>query len=309
MITLAYVHLNRKEELIRNINHHFQYVDRIVVSDGDSSDGSLEWLASEDARQKKVEYVVKKQYRLPYGNHTPDARNPYLQMLRPGRDDWLIVLDTDEFLEEEACQKLRHFSSRADRAGFDEVRFQARDIWTYETGEMTDNLAEYWKQDMFVKVVPNMSYTGHTHSGLYRPGAKGKWAKAQGQGGRFLHYRHEKTERNMWKNSTFLYWTTCGTAQNRTDSPDWLQFHDIMSRHGYEDWHEFHKAMIAGNLPKEITDWFVAHRNDENPEVCAYWIYYYLWLYPEENVEKLNCERHSRYTWDYVIRAREKKNA
>lgn len=306
-LVLCYVHLNRKNELIRNINHHYRYVDRIVVCDGDSSDGSLEWLDSEDARQKKVEYIVKKQYRLPYGNHTPEARNPYLSKVNP--DDWMLVLDSDESLEEEACQKLRHFISRAEQAGFDEIRYQSRDIWTYETGEVYDNLANYWKQDMLTKATANMTYTGHTHSGLYRPGALNRFAKAQGEGGRFLHYRHEKTEKNMWKNSTFLYWTTCGVAQNRTDDSDWLRFHEIVGGHGYEDWHDFNQAMEGGDLPQDMKDWFIEHRNDENPEKASYFLYYYIWLHPEENIQKLGSDRYDRYTWDYLTNAQEKRNA
>jgi hypothetical protein len=299
-LVLCYVNLNRKDELIRNIDHHYQYVDRIVVSDGDSTDGALEWLASSEACEKKVEYIVKKQCRFQYGDHTPEARNPYLSKVDSG--DWMLVLDTDEFLEEEACQKLRHFIKSAEAAGFDELRFQSRDIWTYETGEVYDNLANYWKQDMLVKATDNMTYTGHTHSGLYRLGAIGRFAKAQGAGGRFLHYCHEKTERRMWQNSTFLYWTTCGVAQNRTDSPDWLQFHEIMSKYGYKDWHVFNKVMEVGNLPSEITDWFVTHKDDENPEAASWFLYYYIWLHPEENTKKLGSDRYDRYTWNYVLK-------
>jgi glycosyltransferase involved in cell wall biosynthesis len=300
-ITHTLVHLNRLEELQKNIRHHAPYVDRVIVSDGDSTDGSLEWLRSDEAKSMNVEVVVEKQYRMPHGDHTPIARNPYLRMLDTG---WMLCTDTDEFVEEEACRKLHHFAERAEAAGYDEVRFQARDIWTYETGEMTDNLAEtYWKQDMFVKIVPNMSYVGHTHSGLSRPGT-GRWAKAQGQDGRFLHYRHEKSERMMIRNSSYLYWTTCGNAQNRTDSPVWIQFHEMMSKYGFEDWHEFNKAMEKGGLPDEIKDWMIDHRNADNPEEAAYFIYYFVWLHPAENIDKLNSERHSRYTWDYVLKCK-----
>lgn len=302
-VTMTLVHLNRLDELKRNIKHHSPYVDRIVVSDGESTDGSLEWLHSQEAKDLKVEVVVKKQVRLPYGEHTPLARNPYLNVLHPDRDNWMLCVDTDEFLEKEACEKLHHFAERAEAAGYDEVRFQARDIWTYETGEFSDNFADYWKQDMFVKVVPNMSYVGHTHSGLSRPGAAHRWAKAQGDGGKMLHYRHEKTERNMWKNSTFLYWTTCGVAQNRTDNPDWLQFHKIMSSHGYEDWHEFNRAMESGNLPQDMKNWFISHKDDENPEAAAWFIWYFIWLHPEENLSRLSSNKYERYTWDYVSKA------
>ena len=306
-IVLTMVQLNRKENLIRNIELQATFMDRIMISDGGSTDSSLEWL-KENASRYNIETVVKKQVRLQYGKHTPTARNPYLERLNPSKDKWMLCVDDDEFLEEEACQKLKHFASKAEELGFNEIRFQARDLWTYTTGETYDNLAEYWKQDMFVRIVSGMTYLGDTHSGLYRPGITPRFAKAQGTDGRFLHYRHEKTEERMWQNSTYLYWTTCGVAQNRTDDPSWKQFHELMSKHGYYDWHEFNKAMDKGNLPSEITDWFIDHKEDENPEALSYFIHYYIFKHPEENIQKISCERHNRYTCDYLTRAQEKKN-
>lgn len=301
-IVLTYVHLDRLGNLSRNILYHKDYVDKIVVCDGGSTDGTLDWISKLKSDGTNIEVVVHKQYHYQYGEHAPDARNPYLRYLNPG--DWMLCLDDDEYLEKEACRKLRYFAERAEQAGFDEIRFQARDIWTYETGEQSDSLADYWKQDMFVKVVPGMEYKGHTHAGLRRPGAIGKWAKAQGDGNRFLHYRHEKTERMMFRNSTFLYWASCRPAQNRTDDPKWLMFHEMMKRNGFFDWHDFHKTMESGNISDEIKEWMILNKEAENPEEAAYFIYYFVFLHPEENINKISCDRHNRYTWDYVLKTR-----
>jgi glycosyltransferase involved in cell wall biosynthesis len=301
-LTYCTVHLNRLNELQRNVRHYASHVDKMIVSDGGSTDGSIQWLQSEECRQYNLEVVIKKQTRLPYGNHTPDARNPYLKIA--GTTGWILVVDTDEYLEEEACEHLRYFATRAEQAGYDEVRFQAHDVWTYETGEVYDNLSNYWKQDMFVKAYPGMEYRGHTHSGLLRPGAVNSFAKAQSQGGKFLLYRHEKTERMMWRNSTFLYWTTSGVAQNRTDSADWHQFHDIMNSYNFEDWHDFIKVMEKGNIPEVLKDWFVAHKDDENPEAAAYFIYYFVFLHPHENITRISSDKYNRYTWDYTLNCR-----
>jgi glycosyltransferase involved in cell wall biosynthesis len=300
-ITLCAVHLDRLHELEKWLPYHASYVDRIIISDGGSRDGSLEWLQGEAQEKYGVETIVKKQYRMPYGDHTPEARNPYL--LQAGVDGWILVLDTDEYIEEEALPKLHAIAEKAEELGYDEARFQARDVWTYETGEVDDNLAEtYWKEHMFFKACQGMTYVGHTHSGVYRPGSTGSWVKTG------FHYRHEKSEKQMWKNSSFLYWTTCQPASNRTDDPTWLQFHEMVEKYGYQDWHEFNRYMEAGNIAQEIKDWFLVHKDHENPEICSYFLYYFLWLHPEENINKVSSEKYDRYTWDYLARAKIKKN-
>jgi len=148
-----------------------------------------------------------------------------------------------------------------------------------------------------------MHYVGHTHAGVYRPGAKNHWAKSG------YEYSHEKTERQMWKNSTFLYWTTCGVAQNRTDKQEmsedariWREFHDIVEKYGFKDWHDFDTYMQHGSIEQEIKDWFIAHKDADNPEEAAWFIWYFIFLHPEENIDKTSSVKYDRYTWDYAIK-------
>src|SRR3990167_4065231 len=176
-IGYALVTLNRRDELIKACQNVSPYVDMTFVCDGDSEDGTLEWLASQEANDLKIKSIIKKQVRLQYGNHTPEARQPYLDLTLANKMDWLYVSDTDEYLEEKGVQEIRQFTQWADATGYDGIGFQAWDYWTYEDGQVYDNVSNYWNSTMF-KVYPGMHYSGHTHSGIVRPTAKNRFWKS-----------------------------------------------------------------------------------------------------------------------------------
>ncbi len=293
-ITYCLVTLNRLEELQYACRRVCPYVDRTCIVDGDSSDGTLEWLQSDEAKALKIEYKVSKQYRFAIGNHTPTERNQYLEMA--GSDGWILVTDTDEFLEEEACKNLQSLIARAEAQGVDGLAFRAHDLWSYEDGQIYDNLTDHYEYSKgLFKAVPNMKYVGHTHSGLQRPGAANRWAKTK------YEYLHVKNERTIWRNSTYLWWTTAKIADNVINTPEWDSFHAVMRVHGHVDWHEFNKEMNKGNLPQAIKDWFIAHKEAENAEERAWFVWYFIFLHPEENINKLSNKDKQ---WDYVEQCR-----
>jgi glycosyltransferase involved in cell wall biosynthesis len=297
-ITYALVTLNRLEELQFACRRVSPWVDRTVIVDGGSEDGTLEWLASQEAKDLKIEFKVSKQYRYAYGNHTPKERNQYLEMA--GADGWILVTDTDEFLEEEACKNLRSLVERAEAQGIDGLMFRAHDLWSYEDGQVYDNLSSYYHHSMLFKAYPGMTYTGHTHSGIHRPGCKNRWAKTQYE---YLHVKHERT---MWRNDTYMWWTSAKVADNVTDTPEWLEFHELMRRHGHVDWHEFNKEVTKGNLPQDIKNWFIAKKDSENPQERAWFVHYFIFMHPEENVGQLSNRDKS---FDYVEQCRLKREA
>jgi hypothetical protein len=299
-ITLGMVVLNRKDEVIENLRRTCPYVDRTIIVDGGSEDGLQEWLFSDEARQLGVEPIVHKQVRMQYGNHTPTERNIYLNQMETGSGNWALVLDSDEFLEEEALKSLHSLAERAEKTGGNSICFQAHDIWTYADGRVYDNVAEYWHHSMFFKCVPGMTYQGHTHAGVHRPGIPYRAIKSP------LQYEHRKTELQMWKSSCYLWWTTSKTAQNVTTDPVWLAFHSMMKRHGYLDWHVFKKVMDKGTVADEIKQWFIDHRDDANPEAAAWFVHYFVNLHPEQNTNKLNSDTIYKVSWDYVLNERTK---
>lgn len=296
--TIAYcmVVLNRKNEMIRALEGVSPYVDKTFVLDGGSTDGTIEWLEGEEAKALNIEYQVSKQVRLQYGNHTPGERNKYLEMAKDY--DWILVTDSDEFLEQKACEKLYKMIDFAEQTNsIDGWCFRAHDITTYETGEVYDNVSDYYNP-MFFKCFPNQHYSGHTHSHIVRPGARNTWAKAD------FEYLHVKTEKKLWHSSTYLYWTTAEVAQNTTNDPTWLGFHEMMKKHGFEDWHEFNKVMLEGTVPPEIKNWFIEHKDAENPEERSWFVLYFIWLHPEQNIDKVGNRDKE---WDYVEQARRKR--
>ena len=296
-ITLCYVTLNRLEELQKNIRQTSSYVDRTIVIDGASEDGTIEWLRSEECSKLHVDFKVSKQVRLSTGNHTPKERNQYLEIA--GSDGWLLIMDTDEFLEEEACKNLQNIIKEATAHGADNIGFRAHDYYTYEDGQVYDHASNYWHHSMFLKAYPNMKYVGHTHSHIVRPGATNRHFKSN------YEYLHIKDERRMWQSSTYLWWTTAQTASNVTGTPEWTKFHRLMNSCGYQDWHLFNKAMDAGNIPQEIKDWFIAHKDANNPEERSWFMHYFIFKHPEENVLQISNRDKS---WDYLIKCREKRN-
>ncbi len=268
------------------------YISSFVVHN--SNDGSIEWLQSNECKKMNVEVKVSKQFRYAIGNHTPRERDQYLRMA--GHDGWLIYTDSDEFLDEEACKNFDGLISAAEKNNCDLISFQAHDVWSYEDGRVYDNVSDY-RNPMMWKGYPGQHYVGHTHGSIARPGATNRVMQSG------FEYQHTKSERMMWQNSTFLYWTTAENAQNNTNDWGWIKFHNLMQKYGHYDWHELHKAVVKGWLPQEIKDWFIQHKDVENPEMRAWFVDYFIFRHPNENVDKVG---NKDMEWDYVSKSRAK---
>ena len=273
-VTYCLLTLDRLSELQKAVRHTAPWVDRTIVIDGCSTDGSMEWLQSDECKQLRVEYRFIPQHLYQYGNHNPDKRNPYIELA--GSDGWLLVMDTDEYLEIDALSNLKKIAREAELAGYDGVKFLPHDLWTMEDGSLHNVRHTDWWAPMFWKSYPGQRYEGHTHVRIVRPGAKDNWLKTE------YHYQHIKDEKRIWRNSTQNYWTTVGEATNSDGKdPTWLAFHELMRKYGYLDWHLFDKVMTAGQVPQEVLDWFIAHKDAINPEEGS-WYKWYKILHPNK---------------------------
>ncbi len=272
-ITYCLLTLNRLDELKTAIRRVAPFVDRTIIIDGFSTDGTKEWLDSSECEYLDVEYKQVEQHLYQYGNHNPDKRNPYIKMA--GYDGWLLVTDTDECLKLDTCKNLRALITKAESEGYDGIKFQPHDIWTMQDGSIRNiEHRDFWNP-MLWKSYPGQTYKGHTHVYIDRPEAVNNWMQTTYQ------YTHIKNEARIKRNSTQNYWTTVGLATNNTDDATWLGFHEIMKKYNYLDWHEFDKVMTAGTVPREITDWFKEHKDAENPEEASWYYHYFIILHPE----------------------------
>jgi glycosyltransferase involved in cell wall biosynthesis len=272
-VTLCMVSFNRLDESRIWVRNHCPHVDRTIIIDGGSTDGSVEFFNSQECKDLKVECYVH-----PWKDNPPEQRNKYLDLVNGG---WALVLDCDELLETPALFKLRYLAKEAEDHGCDGVAFRAHDIQTDLEGGIYDSLSNYYNR-LYFKSTPGMKYTGHTHVALYRPGAKDRCMKTEYQ------YYHIKPWADQFIRACRNYWTTCAVANNRNDDPNWLVFKKMASDAGFVYFYQFLEYMQKGNIYSSFKQWFIEHKEDENPEARSWFVSYFMFLHPEENISGLS---------------------
>lgn len=265
-ITYGLITWNRLEELKTAIRRVSPHVDRTVVIDGGSTDGSLEWLASDFCSRNRVEVFV-----YPWKDNFIEQRNRYIQ--HAGEEGWLITTDTDEHLEDAAAYTLRSIAQKAEGEGCSLVRFRAHDIHIHIDGSVQEHRPDYW-EPMFFKLGHGVKYTGTLHHSLVR--APGKAINSD------LRYFHVKSVPNMWFHGARNYWLSSSMARNTEDRTH-SEFREMCRRHGIEYFHDMAKRMREGTVPRECVEWIVRYKDADNAEMRAYFITYFVLMHPELN--------------------------
>jgi glycosyltransferase involved in cell wall biosynthesis len=270
-VTLCMCSFNRLEESTIWVRRYCSHVDRTIVIDGGSTDGSIEFFNSKECKDLNVECVVS-----PWVDDPPAQRNKYLDMVKEG---WILIADCDELLEEPAIYTLRYLAKQAEDNGCDGVAFLAHDIQTDPDGGIYDSKSNYYNR-MFFKVSPKMKYIGHTHVALFRPDMRDRCMKTE------FEYYHIKPWADVYFRACRNYWTTAEVANNSTDNPAWKEFKQLTTDSGFKFFHEFSAYMKKGSIEDKFKKWFIDHREEENPEARSWFVSYFMFLHPEENVDK-----------------------
>jgi hypothetical protein len=191
------------------------------------------------------------------------------------------MLDCDEYLELPALYKLRITIQEAIDHNCDGVSFLAHDLQTTLDGGIWDNLSGYHNRLLF-KSCPGMHYMGHTHVALVRPSLRDVCMKTS------YRYYHIKTLADSYFRGCRNYWTTSGPAANVTNDPNWKKFKEIVTSLGFQYFHQFADYMRKGNIDSAVKAWMIENRDHSNPEVRVWFISYFVFLHPEENIDKLS---------------------
>lgn len=266
-VTYVMVFLNRLANLKKAVRHHAPHVDRTIIVDGGSTDGSIEWLTSDECKAMNVE-VVHHAWR----DNPPDSRNRYLK--EAGHEGWILALDDDEYLEEPAIWSIKQIAEQAERDGASALAFNSHDIQTNEKGEVWEHKSDYWNPLVLFKAGPRVVYHGATHVGLqYQPGKimKTSW-----------RYYHIKTSMEQWIRGARNYWTTAAPASNTVDDK-WKHFKSICKKYELTYFFEMAKLMQDGTVPKELEDWMIDNKDSDNSEVRSFFVSYFIFQHPEKN--------------------------
>ena len=217
-INLCMVSFNRLEESKIWVRRHCPHVDRTIVIDGGSTDGSIEFFNSQECKDLRLECYVH-----PWQDNPPEQRNKYLDLVTEG---WVLVLDCDELLELPALYQLKLIAGEAEKRGCDGVAFRSHDLQTDLEGGIYDSLSSYYNRSFF-QGCPGMKYMGHTHVALQRPGMRDRCMKTEYQ------YYHIKPWADQFIRACRNYWTTCAVANNSNDDPSWIAFKQMTTEAGF----------------------------------------------------------------------------
>lgn len=260
----------RTSELIKNVRNHAPHVDRSIIVSHRPCPANTAFLSSEECKNLNVSWIP---LDIPYN---PKAmRDAYLSQLPVG--SWCLHMDCDEFLEDPGCYQLRSLIYSAEREGYNRIAFNAHDVRIGLNGEVWDNQTSYWNAVLF-KIYPGTCWAGETHGGLFMPGIPPVIANTK------YRYFHIKTTASEFLRGCQNYWTTGESAQNNTSVPEWIEFKNICARYNLNHFEEMYKLMLAGNIPEDFKEWFLAQRDNINPEARSWFVVYFGLMHPEENL-------------------------
>ena len=272
-IVFCSVFRGRTQEVVRNIRNHAPFVDRtFIVLHGNEKENkdNIEFFESVECKKLNVFWEL---VDVPYS--PTGLRNAYLHKMQPGT--WCLQFDCDEFLEPPGCYQLRNIVASAEQRGVNRVGFNAHDIRIGFSGEVWDNLSNYFNP-VFIKIVEGTSWVGETHGGIHTPRLEPKIAQAS------YRYYHIKSTASEFLRGCRNYWTTGVVAQNNTQVPEWAEFKSLCSCANIASFDSLYQRMVQGTVPEDIKHWFVLHRNDENSEARSWFVVYFQLMHPEQNI-------------------------
>ncbi len=250
IITYVCVTQDRLDNNKRNLPIILPYVDRVVIIDGGSQDGTVEYLKS---LGPKVEV-----FHRPWDDSFANQYNEYLKHIKAG---WVLLCDDDEVPSEQLLLLLRSCVEKSENGTkFDHVEFRANDV-TYVEGDWENRVdngpCEYYRK-IFFKWNPNLRYTVHLHQALQ--GLRGPVAKCK------EHYYHIKSTKDELRNACRNYFISgewpSHPVEEGIKTPEWNEMKQLIATHHFGDglFSNLNGLMVSGKVCQEFKDWAEKYR-------------------------------------------------
>ena len=251
--TLTYVTVtqDRIGNLKRNLPVVLPYVDRAVVVDGFSTDGSYEYLKS---LGPKVEV---------YQRAWDDSfANQYKEYLKHVQGGWVLLCDDDEVPSGVLLTSLREIIAQSQGGTkFGVCEFRANDI-SYVEGDWENRVdngpCEYYRQILF-KWNSRMTYDVDLHQALQ--GMTGPITRSK------AHYYHIKSTRDELRNACRNYfiageWPGGGRSEG-IKTLEWHVMKTLLTRLHPEVslFSHLNSLFVSGQVSDEFANWVEAHRH------------------------------------------------
>jgi len=280
-VTFVCVTQDRIDNLKRNIPKVVNYVDRIVIVDGFSVDGSKEWLEN---YSPKI-FVTQRRWDDSFANQY----NEYLKYIEEG---WVLICDDDEIPSEQLLKSLRDIVKNSNEGKvYSCVEFTCHPLEVDNNGIIIRDTGPctYYRQ-IFYLYQPGMRYMVHLHQALV--GYKNNRMIRRPE-----TYYHIKSDRDEYRNACRNWWIAGIWLTGTTEGfkpPEWYELRDLVLGI-YPDvkvFGDFNAIMVKGNMDQRIKGYLYKTKDipDEPPsrllnELRAFWKYYFEKLHPEEKYD------------------------
>jgi hypothetical protein len=297
-LTLVYAMMtqDRRWELEENLSRVLPYVDTAVVVDNGSTDGSQEWLRS----QNRVVLVERQ-----WDDSFVEGRNAYLRAvdrIAANASDPVVlcVADTDEFYSDALIRDLRGIAEWLYLEDANVLRIRCRSVETDWKGEEYWSQLDAWHKPLIVVWEPGMRYRGigrtEVHEDLLIPSGRRERTLAD-DGGRYV-YVHRKRHGEIWLRGVRNFFAGGGGPNLGDLNPLWQPFRALWERRGVHTSDRMVDALRRGEIDPEIAEWFIRHRLlgtpwDPTPPLWPGWpdgcsevregfLAYFVLLHPDE---------------------------
>jgi glycosyltransferase involved in cell wall biosynthesis len=270
-LTYVTITQDRVENLQRNFPKVVDYVDRILVIDGGSVDGTVDFCKS----FSKVEL-----YHREWDDSFANQYNEYLKHVREG---WIALFDDDEVTSPELCQNLDKLINESNYgANYSIVEFRAHPF----SEDLDQGPCNYWRQMLF-RWTPNLRYQIDLHQQIVGYQSS-RCIRTD------LEYYHVKTLKSEYRAACRNWWTggvwPSGPRTDGIKGQEWHELRKLTSIYHPEvvNFNHLARHMIQQTLHPALKKWIVYNFNklENEPlfnELRAYKRYYYELLNPGES--------------------------
>ena len=210
-------------------------------------------------------------------------------------DTWMLITDCDEFPSISMLNNLKKQITKANLQNSTIITWNSHDVFIHGEGtatpftfiprpledvdknEVMSNVTSNYFKELLVKYQDRLEYRGKVHHTLCGSGLRIMQAPKE------FYYDHIKTDGDLHAHGVRNYWTGGGGVQEMGSK--WKEMKQIASKYGIETWEQMNRAIKIGNVPSDLKQFWIDHRNDNernvDSELRSFYSYYFI-LHPDE---------------------------
>lgn len=201
---------------------------------------------------------------------------------------WMLISDTDEFPSISLLHNLQNIIAKAEvnkstictinshdyfikgEGTQSPFTFIPRPLEDLKKEEIISKVESNYHKELLVKYQDRLEYTGKVHHTLRGSGLRIMQAPRE------YYYDHIKKDADLHSHGCRNWFIGGGGVQEF--SSKWKELRSITDKYNIDSWEKMEKAMRIGNIPNEILQFFILHKNDNDrhtdSELRSFYSYY-----------------------------------